>query len=106
LIIKTNLFIPSRYSAITLWPFILVRPNASLNRGLIAHEMVHYREQAWIAPIWWLRYLLSKKFRLMAEVRAYKVSIQNGMGLAAAVYWLLSYKTGVTVEEATRLLRE
>lgn len=36
-------------SAITIWPFMLVAPNALLRRFLIAHEEVHGRHQMYFA---------------------------------------------------------
>lgn len=40
--------IPPGFSAMTLWPFIFVRPEFRHDAALIEHELVHYREQAWI----------------------------------------------------------
>jgi hypothetical protein len=74
MLIKSNL-IPQPFWAFTVWPFIVVRPEHADDKGIIAHENVHFKEQAWITPIWWLRYALSKKFRVDAEVRAYKAQI-------------------------------
>lgn len=71
----------------------------------MSHELVHYREQAWQTPIWWMRYWLSKRFRLAAEVRAYRVSVLFGMSEALAAQWLMTYDTGVTYSDALALLR-
>ena len=85
----------------SLWPFILVLPEHSSNTGLIEHELVHYREQAWISPIWWVRYLCSKSFRQAAEVRAYKRQIEvGGISEIGAAAMLLNYNLGITFEEA------
>lgn len=98
--------IPPGFDAITLWPFILVRPACRDDEALIAHELVHYREQAWIAPIWWLRYLLSKEFRLGAEVRAYRRQIAvGGITVERAAQLLLTYRLDITVERAIAELR-
>ena len=104
MILRTDL-IPQPYAAFSAFPFIFVRPNSVNDQALIAHEMVHYREQAWQTPIWWLRYWLFKHFRLAAEVRAYKVSVQHGMDEAVAANWLMTYGTGVEFNEALALLR-
>ncbi len=104
MIVKTN-FIPKGFDAITVWPFIFVKDSQSNNAGLIEHEMVHFREQAWIAPIWWLRYLLSRNFRLQAEVRAYRRQIViGGISTDDAVKLLLTYKTNITRDQAVQLL--
>ena len=47
MIVGTNL-IPKGFSAFCLWPFIFVRPEHRSDSSLIAHELVHYQEQAWI----------------------------------------------------------
>jgi hypothetical protein len=69
--------------------------------------MVHYREQAWIAPIWWLRYAMSKSFRLAAEVRAYKRQIEvGGISRLTAAVMLLNYGLGLTLEQSLQLLED
>lgn len=106
MIIKTTL-IKNPFQAITVWPVIFVLPDQADNVGLIEHEMVHYREQAWIAPLWWLRYVLSKSFRLAAEVRAYKRQIEvGGITRLTAAVMLLNYGLGITLEEAFKELPE
>ena len=100
MIIKTKL-IPDPFQAITIWPFILTKVD---NRGLIEHEMVHYREQAWVAPVWWLRYLLSKSFRQAAEVRAYTRQIEvGGITRLSAAAMMLNYKLDLTLTNALEL---
>ena len=100
MIIKTKL-IPDPFQAITIWPFILTKVD---NRGLIEHEMVHYREQAWIAPVWWLRYLLSKSFRQAAEVRAYTRQIEvGGITRLSAAAMMLNYRLDLTLTDALEL---
>lgn len=106
MIIKTTL-IKKPFQAISIWPVILVLPDQANNVGLIEHEMVHYREQAWIAPLWWLRYVLSKSFRLAAEVRAYKRQIEvGGITRLTAAAMLLNYGLDITLEQALQLFED
>ena len=106
MIIKTTL-IKKPFQAITVWPVIFVLPDQADNVGLLEHELVHYREQAWIAPLWWLRYVLSKSFRLAAEVRAYKRQIEvGGITRLTAAAMLLNYGLGITLEQALQKLPE
>ena len=106
MIIKTTL-IKKPFQAISIGPVILVLPDQADNAGLIEHEMVHYREQAWIAPLWWLRYVLSKSFRLAAEVRAYKRQIKvGGISRLTAAAMLLNYGLDITLEQALQLLED
>lgn len=106
MIIYTN-FVPTGFDSITLWPFILMRPQRKSDAGLLGHEMVHYREQAWITPIWWLRYALSKKFRVAAEVRAYQTQVDCGsFTVINAAVWLLKYDSSLSLENAVAMFHE
>lgn len=100
MIITTNR-IRQPYDAFTVWPFIFIRPGYRANVGLIAHEMVHYRSQAWLTPLWLLWYLVSKDFRWCQEVKGYKAQIAaGGIHLDDAVRLLCTYDTGHTPEQA------
>ena len=104
IIISTQL-VPKGFSACCLWPFILVRPEHRGDIALIEHELVHYREQAWITPVWVLFYLASRKFRLAAEVRAYTRQIEmGGVTREQAAHALLGYRLGITFGKAMRAL--
>ena len=104
MILSTHL-VPKGFSACALWPFILVRPAHRGNMALIAHEMVHYREQAWITPAWVLLYLVSRRFRLAAEVRAYRRQIAlGGVTHEQAAHALLSYRLGISYAKAMQAL--
>jgi hypothetical protein len=101
-IISTNL-VPRGFDAITIWPFILIRPGKE-SAGLLAHEGVHYRDMAWLTPLWWLWYLCNTQFRVEAEVTAYRVSMAHGMSLGEAAGWLCKYDKTLTPEKAMELL--
>ena len=91
----------------TIWPFIFVLPTHRHNVPLIEHELVHYREQAWTTPVWVLRYLLSRKFRFAAEVRAYRRQIElGGITQAQAAQMLTRYKLGITLADAASALKD
>ena len=95
----------SRFWACCLWPFIFVRPEHRSDIALIEHELVHYREQAWITPVWIFFYLASRQFRLLAEVRAYTRQIELGaVTRDQAARALLSYRLGITFEKAMQAL--
>ena len=104
MIISTHL-VPKCFSACSLWPFNLVRPEHRRNIALIEHELVHYREQAWIMPVWVLLYLASRRFRLAAEVRAYNRQIElGGLSREQAAQALLGYRLGITLDKAASAL--
>lgn len=93
------------FAAMTHWPFIFVRPAYCSDTALIERVLVHYREQAWIMLVWVLRYLLSRKFRLAAEVRAYRRQIAlDGITQAQAAQMLTHYKLGITPKQAQEAL--
>ena len=104
MIISTRL-VPRGFDAITVWPFILVRPGARERPGLMVHEVVHYREQKrWGVLPWLLAYLLSRRFRINAEVRAYQAQIDcQGISVEGAAACLTHYRTRISYEEALRL---
>ena len=104
MIVSTRL-VPQGFDALTLWPLIFIRPEQRNNTPLIEHELVHYNEQRWITPVWVLRYLLSRKFRLAAEVRAYRRQIQlGGITLDQAALMLTRYRLGITQAQAEQSL--
>jgi hypothetical protein len=104
MIVSTNL-IPSGFSACSLWPFIFVRPEHRNDIAVIEHELVHYKEQAWIMLVWVFLYLVSRKFRLAAEVRAYTRQIElGGVTREQAAHALLGYRLGITHEKAMKAL--
>ena len=104
MIVSTNLIFKG-FSAFSLWPFIFVRPEHRNDTALIEHELVHYREQAWIMPIWVVLYLVSRKFRLAAEVRGYTRQIElGGITREQAAHALLSYRLGISYGKAMQAL--
>ena len=104
MIVGTNL-IPKGFSAFSLWPFIFVRPEQRSDSALFEHELVHYGEQAWITPVWVSLYLVSRKFRLGAEIRAYTRQIElGGVTREQAAHALLSYRLGITYDKAMQVL--
>ena len=104
MIVKTSL-IPRPYDGVTVWPFIFVRPEKADNQSLINHEMIHYREQAWITPWWLLKYFFSRDFKLNAEARAYAVQVKSGsMSKEEAARWLTTYDSSLDQTTALGLL--
>ena len=104
--IVTTILINAPFDALTAWPFIFVRPEYKDDQALIAHEMVHYRDMAWITPFWWLRYALSKSFRWAQELEAYRVQIALG-GITApqAAELLVQYDIDRSYGEALAALQ-
>ena len=72
---------------------------------LIEHGWVYYREQAWVTPIWVLLFLVSRRFGLAAEVRAYRRQVElGGLTKEQAAHALLGYRLGITFEKAVQAL--
>lgn len=105
MIVYTNLIFKG-FDAVTVWPFIFIRPSRKGDEALLIHEQVHYEDQKWITPYWLLRYWLSKSFRLRVEVLGYKAQIAaGGVTIEQAANMLMSYKLDITYERALEELR-
>jgi hypothetical protein len=108
MLIKSRL--PALFNAwgLTIWPIIFIVPKQIKNLPLIAHEKVHLKEQArWLVIPWWIAYLLSRKFRLAAEVRAHRVQIDmGGCTPEQAARWLATnYWLGIDTPSALAALK-
>ena len=73
---------------------------------LIPHEQLHQQRQlAYGYFKWWWRYNVDKAFRIAEEVLAYRLSVEKGLPLEGAIYYLVNnYKVSMTNEEAQYLL--
>ena len=76
MIFYTNRFIPTGSAGCARGPVILIRPEYRYDKGLEAHERVHTYQ-------WWhtlglhsFLYLFSKRYRLRAEIGAYKEQLK------------------------------
>lgn len=69
MIIKTNRFIPESSQAITIYPFVLIRPTAT--DDVVIHELVHIEQFKHEPIVFWFKYLCSKNWRLKYECEAY-----------------------------------
>lgn len=112
MLIKTSLLFKIKclkdFDALTCWPFIFIRPEQVENKGLIEHELVHYREQRKMFLLPWLvLYLVSKKFRLAAELRAYQRQIEvGGISIRQAAFYLRKYNLGISYADAIKKLKQ
>lgn len=103
-------WLPKTAQAMTVCPWlILILPARKEDQALIAHEMVHVRQQAatgWLA--WWWRYLTDESFRLDQELEAYRVQLamqpHRLEDFAAALSTI--YCLDITHNEARTLLLE
>jgi hypothetical protein len=108
MIVYTNFFVPDRFAAITIWPFVFIKPQYKDDIGLRKHEEVHLRQFLSTYGLFWAFYLLSKKYRLNAEVEAYKEQLRwydDDRTVMFAVYISTKYKLNISVEAATALLK-
>lgn len=58
----------------TFGKWIYMPKNTGITADLVAHEMVHVKQQKnwFIAIFWWIRYIVSAKFRYSQELPAYQ----------------------------------
>lgn len=71
-IFYTDRFIPVWAAGCARGPFIFIRPRYKDDAGLLAHERVHVKQWLRTFGLHGLLYLLSDKYKLGAEVQAYK----------------------------------
>lgn len=106
MIIYTNHLIPQGFAAITLWPFILIRPEFRGDEGLKAHEEVHWQQVWTTLGLFYPLYLLSKAYRLKVEVTAYREQLTyGGDPVVFADYLSTRYRLGITKDEALSMLK-
>ncbi len=106
MIVSAN-WIPSRFEAVTIGPFIFIRPLFRDDKALIAHERQHMRDQFRFAVIgYFLLFKFSWQFRLWAELRGHLAQIAAG-GISAdeAARRIASeYRIPLTEQEILRRL--
>jgi len=108
----TNKFIPKRAAACARGPVIFIRPKYRNDIGILEHEKVHRWQWILTLGIHSFLYLLIKRYRLWAEVMAYKKQLQfppaNGKDIYRrkyAHYIATGYKLKITEEDAYLKLR-
>lgn len=103
MLIKSKLFVPKGFAAITIGFLIFIRPEFIDNQMVIEHENIHVK-QFKRNPLMPLLYLLSCKYRIKYEVEAYKNDIALGVDVLSCARALTMYKCNLTLDEAVRLL--
>ncbi len=74
IVVKNVLWLPFHWDGLAIKPFIFLRKRASDSTSLLAHEMVHIRQQNRHGLIKYLyKYFTNKTFRLEMEFEAYFV---------------------------------
>ena len=74
----TDRFIPEGHAGCTRGPVILVRPKYKGDSGLLAHERVHQLQWILTLGLHSILYLLWGRYRLGAEVNAYRAQVASG----------------------------
>lgn len=90
---------------------VRIRPDYRDDRGLLVHELEHVR-QWWVMPVISdLLYLFSRRYRLWAEVRAYRKQVdvyppehREHYVNAAARLLVRKYRLKICLKKAKRLL--
>ena len=107
----TTRFIPQGSAGcvrVFLVPVIFIRPEYKNDKGLYAHELTHVK-QAWrsiFPPIYAIRYLMDKSYRLKCEVEAYKKQLEFNpeRRLTYAKFIAERYDLNISMTEAANLL--
>lgn len=77
IIVRTGILLPRKFSAMCIWPFILLRPKANVHdmQRIMRHEAIHGRQQlemAWILFfIWYLIEFAVRFIVLRDRMKAY-----------------------------------
>jgi hypothetical protein len=95
------------FKGITYGPIILIHPDYRNDLGLLAHEREHVAQWFRTLGLNSLLYLLSERYRLWSEVRAYRVQLLHSPGREAlfAKYIAEDYDLDITQAEALELLK-
>lgn len=97
-IFYTNRFIPKDYAACTRGPCIFIRPEYRGDIGLLEHEKVHVRQWVRTLGVHSILYLMSKKYRLRAEVEAYRKQLVYSPGREELFAGFIAYRYGLDVD--------
>lgn len=85
---------------------MLIHPRSKNDQGLIAHEEEHQKQMrgdGWLTFVF--RYAFSRRWRMLYEVEAFRVSIWYGMAPSVAAGHLASkYRLKITHDQALELL--
>ena len=113
IVFYTDKLIPKRFGAYTIGPIVLIRPKYKDNEGLLQHELTHVKQMYRTLLLHGLFYLLSKGYRLRAEVEAYRVQLQYPPASESphkyrkkfAKFIATKYGLSISEKEAEELLR-
>lgn len=109
LVFYTNFGVVPGAGASTRGPFIFIRPEHRGDIGLLEHEKVHRRQWLRTLGLHSFLYLLSDRYRLAAEVEAFKVQLGYAPhALDRFAHFLAAHYgiDGLTPEQARALLTE
>lgn len=99
--------IPQQYAGLFEPPWtIKIRPAYRMDAGLLEHEKEHYRQFCRTVGLHVLLYAWVPRYRLWAEVQAYKVQLKYPRGSAALFAKFISedYGLDISPEKALALL--
>jgi hypothetical protein len=108
LVFYTDFLVPDKSAGCARGPFIFIRPKYKHDIGLLKHEQEHVKQWLMTLGFHGLLYLLFDKYKLWAEVQAYKKQSlyyeQDRLELFAE-YIANDYKLDITPKAALDKLR-
>ena len=104
----TNFGIPKPHAACARGFLIFIRPEYKDDIGLLEHEKVHVKQFLCTLGLHSILYRLSERYRLWAEVQAYKVQLIHSPGNEAlfATFIAERYGLDISTAAAAALLKE
>lgn len=107
IVFYTDRLIPERFAGYTFGPVILIRPAYRSDRGLLEHERVHVAQFWRSFGLMGIGYLLSRSYRLLCEVEAYREQLtwyKDDRAATFARFLVDKYDLGITFPQALNLL--
>lgn len=109
-VIWTDRFLASWSGGTSRGFFCIIRPKYKEDRGILEHELTHCKQFYRTLSIHVWLYKFSEKYRLNAEVEAYKKQLEFYADKEFYIGWMAiaiatKYKLNVSIETVKNLLR-
>jgi len=113
LVFYTDRIIPERFGGYTTGILVFIRPKYKDDEGLLYHELTHVRQFYRTLGLHAILYLLSKRYRLKAEIEAYREQLKHPPAVnnpepyreLYAKFIATKYGLDISEREAQELLR-
>ena len=91
-------------AACTYGPVILIKPEYKDDEGLYQHELIHVKQWIFTLGLHSILYLLSNRYKLWAEVQAYRKQLEYSPGNEARFAGFIANRYGLAAKESDVLV--